>query len=147
MNKKITLVALMVFALFYTGVFADQEAAAPEKDKSGPSAKPHEFVTHHKLTIGKDLLSYTAVAGEIMLTDADGTQQASIFSISYTLDGASPTERPLTFVFNGGPGSSAVWLHLGGLGPKRINFPEDPVMAGGPPYQLVDNPNTLLRYS
>ncbi|PWT92805.1 MAG: peptidase S10, partial [Acidobacteria bacterium] len=148
MNKKIAVVALIVLALFYTGAFADQEAGSAEKDKGGPAVKPHEFVTHHKITIGKDLLNYTTVAGEIILSDAEGTQQASIFSISYTLDGVTNVaDRPLTFVFNGGPGSSAVWLHLGGLGPKRINFPEDPVMAGGPPYQLVDNPNTILRFT
>ena len=107
-----------------------------------------EFVSHHKITIGKEVLDYSAVAGEIFLKDQEGTPQASIFSISYLKEGVDrPESRPVTFLFNGGPGSSAVWLHLGAFGPKHLAFSNETVIPGAPPYQLTDNPDTLLRFS
>ena len=98
--------------------------------------------------IGKEILNYTAIAGETILENEEGAQTASIFSISYIKEGGDrPEIRPITFLFNGGPGSSAVWLHLGAFGPRRISLSNDPVNPGSPPYELADNPNTLLRYS
>ncbi len=69
-----------------------------------------------------------------------------MFVVAYTLDGADPATRPVTFAFNGGPGSSSVWLHLGLLGPRRVvsGDVDDPVP---PPYRLTDNAETLLAHS
>jgi carboxypeptidase C (cathepsin A) len=94
------------------------------------------------------ILKYTAVVGEIYLRDEDGQPTASVFSVSYFKDEDKQREsRPITFLFNGGPGSTAVWLHLGAFGPKRIPIGNDPVSPEGPPYKLVANSETLLWQS
>ncbi|MET0235936.1 MAG: peptidase S10 [Kibdelosporangium sp.] len=99
-------------------------------------------------------LTYTATTGRVVLrrevlTDGkfDGhIAKAEVFLTSYTVDGADPAQRPVTFAFNGGPGSSSVWLHLGVLGPRRV-LAGDAGELAKPPYELVDNPETLLRHS
>jgi carboxypeptidase C (cathepsin A) len=143
--------SLIPFVLMFSSFVASAALAADEPASPAPPAEkvaPREFVTHHKVTIGKELLSYTAVAGETILVGPDGAQEASIFSIAYVKDGLDrPEARPITFVFNGGPGSSSVWLHLGAFGPRRLSVSSDPVNPGGPPYELADNPYTLLRHS
>src|SRR5690606_3899315 len=74
----------------------------------------------------------------------EGKPKAHIFFVAYTKKGVEDLgKRPLTFAFNGGPGSSSVWLHLGMLGPKRIKLPDDASFAG-PPYELSHNPHSLL---
>lgn len=144
-RNLIPLVTILLFVLFVRA-FADKPAEPADTGKE--KVVPHEFTTHHKIEVGKEILNYSAVAGEMILKDAEGAQQASIFSISYMKEGISDsTQRPLTFLFNGGPGSSSVWLHLGAFGPKRISLSSDAVNAGGPPYQLADNPSTLLVFS
>ncbi len=102
--------------------------------------------TKHSIILDGEKIDYTVTAGTIILKEEDEKegekQKASIFYIAYTKDEAS-ADRPLTFSFNGGPGSSSVWLHLGLLGPKRVLM-DDEGQPIGPPYQLVDNPDTLL---
>src|ERR1051326_3526454 len=118
---------------------------------AGPPAEPkHEapevppVVTHHEIHVGGKTLRYTATAGMMPLKNTDtGEVEAHIFYIAYTLDGQSPEKRPLTFSFNGGPGSASVWLHLGAIGPKRVRMQPDGMMPA-PPYQLVDNEYTWL---
>jgi carboxypeptidase C (cathepsin A) len=125
-------------------------ALAQEPKTTAPPAQtaPREFVTHHRLDIGKEPLSYTAIAGETVLLGQDGAPEASFFSIAYVKEGVvSPDARPVTFLFNGGPGSSSAWLHLGAFGPRRLVLSDDPVIPGAPPYLLVDNTDTLLRYT
>lgn len=110
--------------------------------------------TAHELTVDNRTLRYTATTGRVVLrkeilTDGafEGHQpKAEVFLTAYTTDGADPTTRPVTFAFNGGPGSSSVWLRLGLLGPRRVRSGDvdDPVP---PPYALVDNPRTLLTHS
>ena len=101
-------------------------------------------VTHHEIHAGGKTLRYTATAGTMPLKNADtGEVEAHIFYIAYTLDGQQPERRPLTFSFNGGPGSASVWLHLGAIGPKRVRMQPDGMMPA-PPYQLVDNEYTWL---
>jgi carboxypeptidase C (cathepsin A) len=102
-------------------------------------------VTEHKGTFAGKELSYQAKAGNIPLTKDDGTVRANVFYVAYTLSGEiDPTKRPVTFCFNGGPGSSAVWLHLGAFGPKRVDIPEEGTGFPVPPFSLVDNPDSLL---
>jgi carboxypeptidase C (cathepsin A) len=121
------------------------EAATPAAGAA--DVVPRRSVTRHRIDLGKEALAYTAIAGDVILRDKDGGPKASIFSISYLKDGAEAAARPITFLFNGGPGSTAVWLHLGAFGPKRIDLPDDPTNPGAPPYRLADNPHTLLRVS
>jgi len=119
----------------------DGKDAAKSKGKDGEEKLVE---TKHKVTINGQEISYTAKAGTIILRDAEDKPTASIFYIAYTRDGVTnEAQRPLTFSFNGGPGSSSVWLHMGLLGPRRVVLEED----GGPlppPYKLTDNEFSLL---
>jgi len=102
-------------------------------------------VTHHEMRLGGTVLRYTATTGMLPIrNDSTGGTEGYIFYVAYTKDGvADPARRPITFAFNGGPGSSTVWLHLGAFGPKRVKLLSDGT-APPPPYALEDNPNTLL---
>ena len=113
----------------------------PKKSEIGPE---RQSVTRHSITLGGRELRYTATAGTVILKEEDGTPKASVFYIAYTLDGVKdPAQRPLTFSFNGGPGSSSVWLHLGVLGPRRVLMDEEGHQLP-PPYRLVDNEASVL---
>jgi carboxypeptidase C (cathepsin A) len=139
-------------------------ADTPDKSPSVlPAAAPapvelkdHLVVTEHRLAVGKRTLEYTATCGTVVLREdpqKDGAREgdkprASVFFIAYTLKGASRDvkkneQRPITFSFNGGPGSSSVWLHLGILGPQRVAT-DEMGSPPPPPYALVDNEHTLL---
>ncbi len=122
------------------------EAAAPANPAAPP---PVETIsrTKHEMTVSGTKIPYTATAGTLVLKKDDGKPWASMFYVSYTRDDApDPAKRPLTFCFNGGPGSSSVWLHLGALGPKRVELgPEGQPPA--PPYRLIDNQDTALDYT
>lgn len=101
-------------------------------------------VTHHSISIQGKPLRYTATTGYMPMKDAKGTVIARLFFIAYTKDGvADPHQRPVTFAFNGGPGSSSIWLHMGAVGPRRVDL-DDKGVAPAPPYHLTDNPNTWL---
>ena len=121
---------------------------APSAENTAPPAPPKledkTSKTEHTISIHGQTLKYTAVAGTLVLRKEDGTPTASMFYTAYTKDDvADLSKRPLTFAFNGGPGSSSVWLHLGSLGPKRVMLdPEGQPLP--PPYRFMDNPNTLL---
>lgn len=116
---------------------------AEEPTKSVP--EPRVFVTSHSGRFGNETVAYTVTAGEIYLLDDDGEPKASIFSFAYTKDGVEdPATRPVSFVWNGGPGSSSIWLHMGSMGPRRVDVPSDARDAGPPPYKVEDNPLALL---
>ena len=102
-------------------------------------------VTDHSIKIGRKTLNYQVTVGTLPLKNhKTGEKEADIFFVAYTLkDAPSNTPRPLTFSFNGGPGSSSVWLHLGALGPKRVKMLDDGSLPP-PPFELVDNPDTWL---
>ncbi|MEV4470021.1 S10 family peptidase [Nonomuraea salmonea] len=121
-------------------------------EESKPAAPADNLVTSsHTLPSGQ---AYTATAGTMVLREevtTDGTfeglrPKAEVFITAYTLDGADPGSRPVTFAFNGGPGSSSVWLHLGVLGPRRVVMGDAGALLP-PPYGLVDNEESLLRVS
>src|SRR5262249_9806311 len=98
----------------------------------------------HTQTIGGQSISYSATAGTMVLKKEDGTPTASIFYIAYVKDGVTDiAKRPLTFAFNGGPGSSSVWLHMGTLGPKRVLMDAEGAPSP-PPYRFVDNESSVL---
>ncbi len=102
------------------------------------------IVTSHQLELADQTLAYTATVGKMPLKDEKEKIAAQIFYTAYTLDTETdPAERPLIFVFNGGPGSASIWLHMGALGPKRVDMGEEGFMPP-PPYKLVDNAHTWL---
>ncbi|WIY05742.1 peptidase S10 [Amycolatopsis mongoliensis] len=132
---------------------------APEKKAPEAAEIPAEptddiVTTRHTITVKRKKLSYTAKAGRIVLRKEvvkDGKSEghkakAEVFITSYTLDDVDPGSRPVTFAFNGGPGSSSIWLHMGLLGPRRV-LSGDVDDLVPPPYGLADNPETLLAHS
>jgi carboxypeptidase C (cathepsin A) len=113
-----------------------------ERDPAMTNDRP--IVTHHEIRVAGRVLRYTVTTGVMPLRNAAGDTEARIFYMAYTADNAgNRAERPLMFSFNGGPGSSSVWLHLGALGPKRVRMLDDGGMPA-PPYELVDNEFTWL---
>jgi carboxypeptidase C (cathepsin A) len=136
-----TLLLLAALAASVGTAAADDK---PETAKAKKDSTAVPVVTHHTLRAGGKSLRYTVTTGRMPLKSEAGETEAEIFYMAYTLDGAGdPSRRPLMFSFNGGPGSSSVWLHLGALGPKRVKMRTDGAMPS-PPYELVDNPNTWL---
>ena len=125
----------------------EKPAERPKDEKKPPVPEEKSVVTKHSLKIDGKEIKYTATAGTILLKLEDGTPKASIFYVAYVKDDvADPSQRPITFSFNGGPGSSSVWLHLGLFGPRRVQMGD----AGSllpPPYKLVDNDTSLLDVS
>src|SRR6266404_3094028 len=115
------------------------------QERPATPAEELPVVTHHEIRAGGKTLRYTATVGMMPLKNREGETEARIFFMAYTLnDPDSRTRRPLTFSFNGGPGSASVWLHLGAIGPKRVPMNPDGTMQP-PPYQLVDNEYTCLN--
>ncbi len=122
---------------------ADKKGDTEEK-KQHPERPERRVTSSHSTCLGGETLRYTAEAGTLNLKDERGEDRASIFYVSYVLDGPEdPSSRPVTFCFNGGPGSSSVWLQLGALGPRRIEIP-DTVAAPPAPVRLVDNEQGIL---
>ncbi|HLH52768.1 MAG TPA: peptidase S10 [Verrucomicrobiae bacterium] len=116
------------------------DSSTKEKSKE-PEEKLVE--SDHSIKIGGQDIKYKASAGTILLKNDEDKPTASIFYIAYTRQDVSASDRPVTFSFNGGPGSSSVWMHLGLLGPRRVRLAEDG-SALPPPYRLVDNEWSLL---
>ena len=121
----------------------DKGAADEAVNKAVPD--PTAFVTEHAGRFNGERIRYRVRAGETYLRDAGGEPKAAVFSFDYIRsDGDADESRPVTFVWNGGPGSSSVWLHMGTLGPKRISVPSDASRAAGPPYPILEAPETIL---
>jgi carboxypeptidase C (cathepsin A) len=145
---------LLAFALFFTPVSQQN----PNRPQGGTPAAPagqeaqrgaivqdeKPVVTKHEITVGGKALKYTVTAGMMPIKNQSGETEAQIFFMAYTADNAAnAATRPLMFSFNGGPGSSSVWLHLGALGPRRVKMQDEGWMPA-PPFQLVDNEQTWL---
>jgi carboxypeptidase C (cathepsin A) len=123
-----------------------QQQRGPQ-ERPSPSPEEPPVVTHHEIRVGGRALRYTATAGMMPIKNRDGETEARMFFTAYTLDdGGAHGHRPLTFSFNGGPGSASVWLHMGAIGPKRVRMNSDGTMPA-PPYDLVDNEHTWLTQS
>lgn len=138
---------LVSLALCLAAPALAQEAAEkkPADKEAAPIPAPNVSVTRHRGTFNGRTIAYRAIAGETYLKDQDGNPTAAIFTTSYIADGLrDPTTRPVTFLFNGGPGSGSVWLHMGAFGPKRVAIPSDGTDDGAPPYPIVHNPDALL---
>ncbi len=122
------------------------EATDKDKDEHYDVTEIPPVVTHHQIAVNGKTLSYTATAGRLPIKRGDGKIEAEMFFVAYTLDGQDAGRRPLTFAFNGGPGSASVWLHMGALGPKRVVLQSNGFMPAAP-YRMEDNPATLLDRS
>ncbi len=131
---------------------ADEPAAKPPGPQPAatqslavlPDASRPPVVTEHAIRVGGRELAYKAEAGMLPLIEEDGTHKASIFFVAYSLlTDADVADRPIMFCFNGGPGAAAVWLHLGGLGPRRAVVNDDGSLPP-PPFELTDNEHTIL---
>ena len=118
------------------------ENRAPAETSAQP--KEESSSTEHSIRIGTETVPYKATASTILLKDDKGEPVASIFSVAYTrTDIKDASQRPIAFLYNGGPGAAAVWLHMGGFGPRRV-LTRDAAPTGPGPYQLVDNADSLL---
>ncbi len=125
---------------------AGRDTGKDDKEEHFDVSEVAPVVTQHQTTVNGALLKYTATTGRLPLKRPDGKIEAEMFFVAYTLDGQDPAKRPLTFAFNGGPGSSTIWLHMGALGPKRVAMKPDGFMPPAP-YHVEDNPYTLLDKS
>ena len=125
-------------------LIASLPVTATDDEEKTPAVIPEAtaFETQHRATFNGRTLAYRARAGETYLRDGAGEATASIFSFDYIVDSDKP--RPVTFVWNGGPGSASLWLHMGSLVPKRVVVPSDAEHAGPPPYPVIDAPETIL---
>jgi carboxypeptidase C (cathepsin A) len=119
---------------------------ATDKEEHYDVSEVPPSVTHHQISLNGKMLAYTATAGRLPLKRDDGKIEAEMFFVAYTLDGQEASKRPLTFAFNGGPGSASIWLHMGAVGPKRVVLQQNGFMPAAP-YRTEDNPDTLLDRS
>ena len=136
---------LLVLGNFANNSFAQTAAAADSAGSAIP--KPDKFVTKHSIKIDNKLISYTAIAGTIIIKNEKDESIASIGYTAYTKDGETDMgKRPVTFSYNGGPGSSSMWLHMGIMGPRRVVV-NDPSPNGPAPYKVEDNNYSILDVS
>jgi carboxypeptidase C (cathepsin A) len=127
-------------------VSSDNKEKDKDKEEHFDMTEAAPVQTHHQITVDGKLLKYTATAGRLPIKRGDGRIEAEMFYVAYTLDSQDAARRPLTFAFNGGPGSASIWLHMGALGPKRVVLQADGFMPPAP-YRMEDNPYTLLDKS
>ncbi len=152
MRKLVPMAVLTALCLAATPMLAGARAA-PAKDKAPAAAtapaKAEQSITSGSVTVEGHRIDYKAVAGTLILHgtgDDENTPTASIFYVAYFKKGAAASHRPITFLYNGGPGSASVWLHMGALGPRRV-VTSDHGHTPAAPYQLVNNDYSLLDTS
>ena len=149
LQRKILPLLLAASLLPVVAYAADSTATAEAKSEAqaAPVPKQREVVTHGSVRIGNQDIRYTATAGTILLRNDKNEPVASMFYVAYTKDGVrDPAKRPITFLYNGGPGSSSIWLHLGGLGPMKVAL-NNAGATPPAPYAIVPNHDSLLDAS
>ena len=166
MSRRLGVVAAAIAGTLACGAWAQQQqqgerprrsdepaaetrpAGEPEGGKEAAKPIPPEVksVTQHVWTAGGHSLHYTATAGNLLIRDEDGKADGSLFYAAYTADEAPVRERPVTFFYNGGPGSATIWLHMGSLGPVRV-ITASPEATGPAPFRWVPNESSLLDKS
>ncbi len=130
--------SLLLITTLSTAAFAENKEQWLE-----PDVKTSR--TEHSVRVKGKKIEYMAVAGDTLVYDQQGKAKAQIFSTAYFRDDVkNRSNRPISFIFNGGPGSSSVWLHMGIFGPKWVKLPSDAKNPGAPPYELANNPYSLL---
>jgi carboxypeptidase C (cathepsin A) len=145
-----SLIALTLAALACVTTVQPVPSNAQAAPSPSPSFRPvpgtKDAVTHHTLELNGKRIGYTARAGSMLLRDGEHEPTASVFYVAYTADKTDARTRPVTFFWNGGPGSSTIWLHMGSFGPVRVEVPKNATQPGiNPP--LLDNASSLLDVS
>jgi carboxypeptidase C (cathepsin A) len=127
------------------------DASRPDLSETTSSAlipEPVFFVREFSGEFNGETVAYHTLARETYIREEKVAAAASFFTVAYLKSNVeNPSMRPVTFLFNGGPGSSAQWLHLGAFGPKRVEVPSEPHHAGAPPYDVLDNALSILDVS
>ncbi|GJL66073.1 MAG: carboxypeptidase [Nitrospirales bacterium] len=142
MLRKMPAYLLLILAV---GISPLTQADEVEEETEVEIPEPTLFTTEHSMEFNGERVDFQAIAGETYLKDLEGKTKASIFTFAYIKTNLEESEvRPVTFVWNGGPGSSSTWLHIGSYGPKRVVVPSDGEHAGLPPYPIIDAPETIL---
>jgi carboxypeptidase C (cathepsin A) len=133
---------LVIFVLIANGAI---DIAVAQASDGQESTVPRRFETDHQAVLGGARVRYKAIVAESFLENAQGQRAASLISISYIRSNAPRgSNRPVVFVFNGGPGSSSVWTHMGLVGPRRVHFGDEVNPQTTPPFQIADNPDSIL---
>ena len=132
-------------ALVPTVIFA-QEAPKGAAATPTPNQEITASVTKHSINLPSGKLDYTATAAQVPLRNETGEVECRMFYVAYEKEGMKGKDRPVTFAFNGGPGSATLWLHMGALGPKRAPMPDDGSLPK-PPYEAIDNPDSWLDFT
>lgn len=122
---------------------AASESSSPEANPIPPESKVE---TKHVWTAGSRVVHYTATAGNLLIKDDQDRAIGSMFYVAYTEDGAPAKSRPITFLYNGGPGSATIWLHMGSFGPVRV-VTDSPKATGPAPFEWVQNQYSLIDKS
>ncbi len=144
MKSGLSLIALALAVAIPAAVHAEDKPGDKAKaEKSADDYEPQVHTTRLSGTFGGQRVNYAATIGETILKNKDGVAEAAIVTTAYIKEPRDPS-RPVTFLFNGGPGSGTVWLMMGAFGPKRVAIPGDARDDGAPPYPIVDNPDALL---
>ncbi|TAN21816.1 MAG: peptidase S10 [Acidobacteria bacterium] len=140
--RRLALAATLVLSI---GLLASAQRRRPETFGYEPAATdPPPVKTHHSITVNGKTLSYTAEVGKIPIPDASGKTMGHMFYVAYMLDHPDPAHlRPVTFSYNGGPGSDSVYVHMGGFGPERVAL-DNNGSNPAPPYEIVPNADTWL---
>ncbi|MGF1542904.1 MAG: S10 family peptidase [Parvularculaceae bacterium] len=128
---------------------AKADAKSSKDEKKGDEIVPRVYEAERAVTADGAKIDYKVIAGETIIENAKGEQTAAIFATTYLKNGVEDArERPVAFIFNGGPGSASLWLHLGAFGPQRLKLPgadgPGPLDDGAAPYDLRENPHTIL---
>ncbi len=125
---------------------AGESQQGAREDQGTPIPPETNSVTKHDWSEGGRTVHYTATAGNLLIRDDQDKAIGSIFYVAYTEDGVDPKTRPVTFFYNGGPGSATVWLHMGSLGPVRV-VTASPEATGPAPFEWVQNQYSLIDKS
>ena len=143
MHLRLPVKSLLLLCVLFSPALArtTQPTTAPA---DGSKRSEKLAVTDHEMTVDGQPLKYKATAGFMPVKDEAGKEKANFFYVAYEKLGEKREVRPITFVFNGGPGAAAVWLHLGTAGPKRIVLKDDKGEAPAPPFSVADNESTWL---
>ncbi len=132
-----------------------EQTPAPQTAQQTPAAPRYEVATAneekvsqtaHVLRLDGREIKYTATAGTVLIRQDNGQPAARMFFVAYTKDGEDPKTRPISFLFNGGPGSASIWLHMGSFAPRKVQMAAEGFQPA-PPYQLVDNESSLIDVS
>jgi carboxypeptidase C (cathepsin A) len=147
--KATTILIISIFQFVWTSSTAqvtNENSSNKGQDSGSDFKKPQRSITYNSVTIGGNSMNYKAVAGTIILKNSADIPTASIFYTAYFREGEkNAAQRPITFLYNGGPGSSTVWLHMGAFGPQRIYLEESTRTRA--PYKTVNNDYSLLDAS